>query len=114
MIFRNDRQRSEVCRALLARVGMRELWGPAGPDLAAQQRLQLESPGLPRESTVLMLTCWALWDGTAIAAASDLFSLTGNNARAVGELLHEVARGPLGIDDWLERWSHPEPVSLSA
>ena len=51
MVFRNDRQRSEVCRALLARVGMRELWGPAGPDLAAQQHLELEHPSLPREST---------------------------------------------------------------
>ncbi len=112
MVFRNDRQRSAVCRALLARVGMRELWGPAGPDLAAQRRTRLDA--LPRESAVLVLTCWALWDGTGIAAVTDLFSLSGANLRAVGELLHDGALGPQGIDAWLERWSRAEPVPLTA
>ena len=92
---------------------MDDLWGPRGPDLVAQRRAQQLFAGLDHESSVLVLVCWALWDGTGIAAVADLLSLTGANLCALGELLQHGADGPPGIDAWLTRWSHTASVAAA-
>ncbi len=104
MHFRDARQRAAVCRTLLAQAGLQELWDERGPNWNAQRRIQREFRRLPRDAATLVLTCWAVWDGTGLAAVSDLFSLTGRNLAAVGELLNALAQGPPAVDAWVERW----------
>lgn len=104
MAFRNDRQRAVVCRTLLAQAGLAELWDERGPNVGAQRRLQHTGIRLPRESTTLLLTCWAIWDGTGLAAVSDLLDLGRASLSAVGELLEAMSGGPGEVDAWLERW----------
>jgi hypothetical protein len=104
MTFRDDRQRAVVCRTLLAQAGLAELWDERGPNVGAQRRLQHNGIRLPRDSTTLLLTCWAIWDGTGIAAVSDLLSLARAPLSAIGELLEAMSRGPGDVDAWLARW----------
>lgn len=103
--FRDGRQRSGVCRALLAPVSRSAFWGPEGPRLEAHA-----SPSFETEPDVrrLLSVCWTIWSGADTVSLAELLELRPDRLRAVGELMQAVAAGPDAIDGWLEeqRRSH--------
>jgi hypothetical protein len=102
--FRDIRQRARVCRALLARVHLEDLWsedGPSSDGLALRNR----SAVLSRDAHLLLLTAWALWNGTQRVTLADLLELDGEHLCVVGELLAALTRSPHEIDGWLAQWA---------
>ncbi|HKE11538.1 MAG TPA: hypothetical protein VKE73_08205 [Myxococcota bacterium] len=101
--FRDRRQRARVCRALLTRIGLADVWTNDGPAIQspADLRRALER-GRPGALTLLLL-CWAVWDEQATLAFSDVFRLDADQLGVIGDLLSSVSRGPEEIDRWIAR-----------
>jgi len=103
--FDSGLQRARVCRALLGLVDAAERWTPAGPATDARvSPARSQDPDAPR----LLAACWALWEGSSTLTLSELLRLSPPRLEAVGELLAALARGPLAVEAWLERF---EPVT---
>ena len=99
--FESALQRALVCRALLSLVGARERWTSTGPAPAARASPSKEEhPDVGR----ILAACWALWDGCSTLALNELLLLGPRPLEAIGELIAAIGRGPLAIDDWLDRF----------
>jgi hypothetical protein len=101
--FRDRRQRAEVCRALLTRVGLADAWTADGPTIETRADLRRALDRVPPSALQMLLLCWAVWDETAILSFSDVFRFDGADLGMVGDLLSSVSRGPDEIDRWIRR-----------
>lgn len=102
--FRDVRQRARVCRALLARVHLENLWSEDGP---SPEGLAFRNGAreLSQDSRLLLMTAWALWNRTQSLTLADLLDLDGEHLCVIGELLAALTRSPLEIDGWLAQWA---------
>ncbi len=105
--FRDRRQRAQVCRTLLARIGLADAWTNEGPAIESPADLRRALDRVPPGALTLLLLCWAVWDETAILAFSDVFRLEEEQLGVVGDLLCSVSQGPEAIDRWIARCVAP-------
>jgi hypothetical protein len=103
--FRDVRQRARVCRALLARVHLEDLWSEYGPSVEGLGLRHDGSGRLAPDASLLLGTAWALWNGTRSLTLADLLDLDGEHLCVVGELLAAMSRGPHEVDGWLAQWA---------
>ena len=102
--FRNDGQRARVCRAILAPVGLEDLWSGDGPrPESLGYRRGDDEQG--REMRLLLMIAWAIWTRSQALSLADLLDLEDERLRLVGELLGALSRGPEGVDAWLRQAS---------
>lgn len=101
--FRDRRQRAQVCRALLARIGLADVWTNDGPAIQSPADLRRALDRVQPGALSLLLLCWAVWDETGILAFSDVFRLDEEELGLVGDLLSSVSQGPEEIDRWIAR-----------
>ena len=101
--FRDRVQRAQVCRALLARIGLADAWTSDGPAIDSPADLRGALDRLEPGALTLLLLCWAVWDETAILAFSDVFRLDADQLGGIGDLLSSVSQGPEEIDRWITR-----------
>jgi hypothetical protein len=108
MSFRDEAQHAAVCRALLARVDLGDLWTDAGPTARALALLAEDGGGLSSGERTLLLAAFALWNNhRELRFAELLRHLDDDNLKTIGELLAAISRGPDAIDAWLADWSEP-------
>jgi len=101
--FRDRGQRAQVCRALLAHIGLADAWTNDGPAIQSPADLRRALERLQPGALTLLLLCWAVWDETATLAFSDVFRLDPEQLWVVGDLLSSVSQGPEEIDRWIAR-----------
>ncbi len=101
--FRDRRQRAQVCRALLARIGLADAWTNDGPAIESPADLRRALERVQPGALTLLLLCWAVWDEKASLAFSDVFRLGEQELELVGDLLSSVSQGPEEIDRWISR-----------
>jgi hypothetical protein len=110
MSYRDEAQHAAVCRALLTRVGLGDLWTDTGPTPRALELLAEDGGGLSSGERTLLLAAFALWNNHRGLRFTELLRhLDDDNLKTIGELLAAIARGPEGIDAWLADWSEPRP-----
>jgi len=108
MSFRDEAQHAAVCRALLARGALGDLWTDAGPTARALALLEEHGAGLGSGQRTLLLAAFALWNNsTELRFAELLRHLDDDNLNTIGNLLVALSRGPDAIDGWLADWSEP-------
>lgn len=101
--FRDRRQKAQVCRALLARIGLADAWTNDGPAIESPADLRRALDRVEPGALTLLLLCWAVWDETGILAFSDVFRLDEEQLGVIGDLLSSVSQGPEEIDRWIMR-----------
>jgi hypothetical protein len=101
--FRDRGQRAQVCRALLAHIGLADAWTNEGPAIQSPADLRRALERVQPGALTLLLLCWAVWDETATLAFSDVFRLDAEQLGVVGDLLSSVSQGPEEIDRWIAR-----------
>lgn len=97
-MFRDSAQRSEACRALLARVGLDRFWSSDGPLPTAWEQEEPLSSG----EAVMLRASLDVWNGSGhckLARALDV--LDPDNLAAIGSLLVAISRGGFAVDRWI-------------
>jgi hypothetical protein len=101
-VFESDAQTARVCRALCARVGLRELWTPTGPTDDAIALLTADGGPLSGGERTMLLVAWAVWNGDDNARLGDVIHrLDSRGLAALGRLLVAMASGGPSIDAWI-------------
>jgi len=99
--FRDEQQRSEACRALLATGELGHLWTERGPTNEART-LARDPSTLPVGHRALVLAAWAFWTGERVPLRFDeLVGLV--EAEPICKLTTAAFYGPRAIDVWLTR-----------
>lgn len=93
-MFRDERQRNAVCRAILPR-GLERVWSEHGPTLASL-------PDCTPEERAMILLAYALWNGAGGLRVAELVSLDAERLALVGSLFQALSEGHDAIDAWLE------------
>jgi len=87
MIFRNDLQLAQVCKALLGRVRKSGLWENSGPTEEACELLAQNGGYLSSGERVMLLAAFALWNGAGKLPLGDVVAtLDGEHLAALGRL----------------------------
>ena len=100
--FRDDAQRARVCSTLLGKTDLRGLWREAGPTERARQLFAEGLKELSSEKRTLFLMAWEIWREKTDLRFHDLRSLSRKRLYLVGSLLLAMAKGPDGVDEWLD------------
>jgi hypothetical protein len=101
--FRDGEQLARVCQAILAPVGLEELWSGDGPRPESLGYRRKDLDDQPRDRRLLLMIAWAIWSRSQALSLADLLDLEDEQLRIVGELLAALSRGPDGIDSWLRQ-----------
>src|SRR5580704_16491653 len=103
-MFRDEVQAVRAIRLLLARFGIDDAWGEAGPTPGAVQLRYENDVPLPPQERALVLAAWSLWSPIAggIALGDMVRSLDPEGARALCSLIVAYAGGPGEVDAWIE------------
>ncbi len=101
-MFRDDRQKANCNRALLAPLDLAALWTAAGPTERACELLTAGGGKLSRGQALMVRVTFDVWNGEAGATLGELLRvLDCNRLRDVGTLLAAVAEGCAAVDAWL-------------
>lgn len=104
MVFRDDRQRAAVCRAVCAQAGLK-LWAKDGPTERAKELLAQDGGPMSTGERVMFLAAFALWNGHGKVLFADVCDrLDRPNLECLGSLLVALGRGVDAVDAWLERF----------
>lgn len=109
-----------LCRSLLERVGLDDIWGSGGPTTRATALLEADGGKLAPAQRALLLVAWALWNGRGNLLLSELIRDLGpDHLRAVAEALTLYSRGYEAVARWVSSSARgpahePPPVPGSA
>jgi hypothetical protein len=99
--FRDVAQLVQVCRTLLAEVDLVAAWTEAGPSELARAYLAGKAPNTAPQHRAMLDAVWKLWCGSLdIAIPPPEMPPTAQGA--LQALKKAIARGPTGIDEWLD------------
>jgi hypothetical protein len=100
-MFRNDKQRAAVCRAVCNHAGL-NLWTDNGPTERAKALLTQNGGPMSTGERIMFLAAWALWNGHGSVLFADVIErLDGPNLECLGSLLVALAQGVDALDAWL-------------
>lgn len=101
--MRDDRQLALVCKALLERVRLGDLWAADGPTATAVGILERGGGPMSSGEVLMLRLAFDLWNGEGhLELGRALQVLDGGNLRALGSLLLVLAEGDNdAIDVWL-------------
>jgi hypothetical protein len=103
MYNENQQQRSQVCQALLGRIGYSHLWTSEGPTAEAKKVLdQYGGPMSNSQWTVFQLV-WYVWGRAADVKVQEVLQLPAPLAEIASTLIAALAIGPEAVDAWLGR-----------
>lgn len=101
-MFRDDQQLARACRALLARVGLAELWTSSGPTPRALDLLEHDGGPLSSGERIVLLAAFAFWNGSGGLRLAELIeSLDASHCDALCALVVAAKYGADAIDEWL-------------
>lgn len=101
-MFRDDRQRAAVCRAVCEQAGL-HLWTDDGPTERGKALLPQEGGPMSTGERIMFLAAWALWNGHGTVLLADVVDrLDEPNIECLGSLLVALAHGSDAVDEWLE------------
>ena len=116
-MFQDDAQAARALRALLATLGLQDLWSPKGPSQSAVALRRAPGRSLTTPQHVLLQAAWCLWDRAAQPAAAPsgepsrpasrlpLDEVIGHLDRRTCEALFSLVlaylSGPEAIEAWL-------------
>lgn len=120
MNFRDSRQRSRLCLAVLRMGKLDRYWrssdlGDSGPTDEAWTELHLAHKGGSLLSTgekTLLQVVFDLWDGSGRASLWDMMNnLDTGVCQSIGELLMALAdEDPRVADEWEKTWAGYDPA----
>lgn len=114
-MFRNDRQAARCNRALLAPLGLADLWTAEGPTPRACELLDQAGGGMSAGEALMLRVTFDLWNGRGGADLGRLLAvLDADRLRDLGELLAAMANGPDAVAGWLAAREPPAHVAAAA
>lgn len=117
--IRDNRQRDEVCRTILAWRGLEDLWHDGasyfeGPRDEAVEEFRLIQEGIRRHGfgkSILIRVAFDVWNGSGGSKIQDIMQhLEAHLVQAIGALIVAASQDPEAVDFWLSEWKDPDAV----
>jgi hypothetical protein len=110
-MFRDDMQRSQVCKAILSGVRRSDWWrwgttpNDVGPTDEALELIEADGGPLSSGERVMLLFAADVWSGLDKCKVGQMLAkLDGSNLRIAGEFFCAMSEGARGLDRFIERF----------
>ncbi|MBN1962569.1 MAG: hypothetical protein JW841_16680 [Deltaproteobacteria bacterium] len=99
--FNDVAQLVAVCKTLLAEVDVSSAWTDSGPSELARAYLAGKKQDFSEPQQIMLETVWKLWCGS-LDLPEPVSTLPDSARGALVALRKAIARGPTGINEWLQ------------